>query len=162
MADVKASEIVGELKKAARLYEVFQAAHKMVAVVSELEAKEAQAKASLEALEAEKAKVDKDIDEKVEKANAQVAAAKDEVKKLKDVADLTKEEAQKLLVKAKDEASSIVRNAENEAQKVRNGIAALLAEHRQLQQIVTDLKAVQAQAVEAFKTKREELLKVLN
>src|SRR5689334_7334686 len=102
MEDVKASEVVGELKKAARLFEVFQQAHKMVAVVSSLEQMESQTKARLEVLQAEFDKKTKDMDDMLEQAGkskefmlGQVKKAQEDIKVHQETARQVVEAAQK-------------------------------------------------------------------
>lgn len=160
--DVTASEIVGELKKAARLFEVFQEAHKMVAVVAELEQVKAKAQKQVDALRTERDKMDAEIDEKVNKANVEVIAAKEDVKNMREVLAMTKVEAQKLLSKAQEEATQIVTNAKNQAKEVEDSIASLRGREAEAERDLLIMKASLAMIVDEMHSKKQQILKAFN
>lgn len=162
MADVKASEIVGELRKGERFYEVFREASKVASFFADLELKEATLLKSIKDLEEESKRVDAEIEKRVaqfeqrfKESQARAISVENDAKQVKIMSDET-------LVRAKNEAFAIIANAKKEAELVKANTAKLRQEEKEalekLSAAKTALDAIQSE----MKAKKEQLLKAFN
>lgn len=117
--DIKASEVVGEMKKLRRLFEVLERGEEMIRVLSEQEQRKAAIEKEVAALLAEKAALDKDITAKVEKANKDLNAAAAKVEAAQASVEASDARAQEIVSKAKKQAAEILATAAGECKQLK-------------------------------------------
>ncbi len=112
--DITASEVIGELRKAARLYEVFKRAEEMARVLVDLEKKQKDLETKIAILKVDEENVDKAIDEKVARTNAQLADTLEKVKAAEAQVVNAEKRAMDIVSKAKEEAASVMKQTKVE------------------------------------------------
>jgi hypothetical protein len=106
MSDIKASEVIGELRKAARLYKVFEKAEEMAQILADQEEIFRNLKKQIADAEVVREQTYENIDKEVEKAEKALDAVDAEVAlKKQEVADL-KAEAAKIDRATKEKAQA--------------------------------------------------------
>lgn len=162
MSDLTASEVIGELRKAARQYEIFKKAEEIVQVLVEQEQRRFQLNKEVASLETEKLRVDKQIDERIAKAEEHLEAALKAVKDADAEAAKVKAEAHAVLEQAKKDASEMINKAGEKVAAADKELAHLDTEIKAAKEEVESLAKVKDGMLAEMKAKRDELLKVLN
>src|SRR3990167_9460254 len=160
--NISASEIIGELRRAARMYEVLKRAEEMVMVLANLEGKERQVKANI----AEGEKLLKSFEDKAIEVKSsmdkQRQSAINTVQKMQEEASIVREQASNVLRKAREESSSLVANAKAEVEGMRAYISDLRSETSRAKVEEEAAKAALASVFSEMKVKKEQLLKAFN
>jgi len=166
MADKKptkkmASEVAGELRKAAKLYEAFKNASDAATVLSEYEAREAKLKKDIGKLQSEY----DDLDKACDVVSSDVDAKKFELETLNQMVKNADSEYQSILAasntKAHSEAQSIIASAKSqlalltddvsELKKLEKSINKNIASaEKQYSEVCERIKDVKAEALEAL------------
>jgi hypothetical protein len=160
--EVTASEIINELRRAARSFEVYKEALKVAEFFLDLESQEKAIRKSIDDLAAEKAKMDQSINMQVDEANKKLL----DLKKKQMVAEESIQEvarrADEQMASARKDALAIVAAAQNQAKAIQDSTVALRNEENRVKNDLHDLKQSYAQLVNEMHAKREQLLKAFN
>jgi len=117
--EISNSEIVGNLRKAVRLFKAFEKAGDMAEMFCDYEAKIAKLSSEIDSLSKEK----ENLDSVCEKVATDISSAKDSLKNIegsnKDLTASAEKEANGIISKAKAEALSIIDKANGEVTKIK-------------------------------------------
>jgi cell division septum initiation protein DivIVA len=165
MADKKskkvASEVVGELRKAAKLYEVFKNAADAAELLANFEKNEAALKKSILSLEKDKESLEIVLSEALNEIEAVNAKAKEKSSQSDEVLANAKSEAKDITAKARENANAIIDKAQNEASKIESTISAIKVRERQA---VEDEKKAQSHLTkvnEQIKAAKDKFLEIV-
>jgi uncharacterized phage infection (PIP) family protein YhgE len=160
--EVTASEIINELRRAARSFEVYKEALKVAEFFLDLESQEKAIRKSIDDLAAEKTKMDQSINMQVDEANKKLL----DLKKKQVVAEESIQEvarrAEEQMASARKDALAIVAAAQNQAKAIQDSTVALRNEENKVRNDLHDLKQAYSQLVNEMHAKREQLLKAFN
>jgi hypothetical protein len=160
--NIPASEIVGELRRAGRMYEVLKRAEDMVMVLVNLEDSEktikkniANAEKLLKSLEDKAIEVKSSMDKQKQEATESIL-------KMQEEASMVRTQASDVLRKARDEAASLVAKAKAEVVSIQSIIDNLKKEEKAARQATDAVKGALDSMVAEMRSKREQLLKAFN
>lgn len=162
MADKKqASEVAGELRKAARLYEVFKNAADAAAVLAEYEAREKAHKKNIALL----AKEESELDHSCDIISAKIGTKKTELSILETkVSEADKEyrsilsdsenkaniEAERIIASAKTELESLNTKIQQSKKDVKSLNLKIVSAQNKLDNVLNHIEKVKADALEAL------------
>jgi cell division septum initiation protein DivIVA len=150
MADEKpkkvASGVVGELRKAAKLYEVFKNAADAAELLANFEKNEAVLKKSICSLEKDKESLEIVLSEALDEIKAANAKVKEKSSQSDELLANAKDEAKDITVKARKNANAIINEAQDKVSKIEASISAIKIRERQ--------------AIESEKKAQNDLIKV--
>jgi hypothetical protein len=156
-----ASEVIGELRKATRLYEVFKRAEEMIQVLVEQEKIKAQLQKDIKELTSTKEQMHNDINEQVVTVSKKLAdvTAKYEAMAL-NVKDAEKE-AVVILTQARAKADDLVMKAQAEVEAMKKIIVQLKEEHKKATEDAMLANSTLQKLLDNMKAKKEELQRTL-
>ena len=162
MENITASEIVGELRRAARMYEVLKRAEEMAMVLVNLEGRERILKTSIVEATKELETIKQEVVVVVEELSKKEESTKLTVQKLREDAVEIKKQASEVFKKATEEAANLVANAKSEVEGMRSHISDLRKETDKAKVEVELAKASLASVFAEMKSKKEQLLKAFS
>lgn len=156
---IKASEVAGQLRKMANMYDVFKHAADAATVLDEYEAREKKLKKSVEVVQAEF----DDLDSKCDILYTDVQKHKEVLSNLQDSISAAKENKVRVLhdteVRAKEKADGIVNGAVNELNALKSVIAELNSKFKHRKE---DADKEYSALCEKIKVIKENALKALS
>lgn len=160
--ELTASELAGEIKRMARLYEVFRRADDIAQMLVESEQRKVQLKKDIDVLEKEKETLDSKINKNIEEGNKKVDELGKMLEKKKEEVKAAEEKAASIVAKAKAEAFEIVSKAKAEVQALTNQMASDMDAAMKARRAKEQAKAEMDAMVSEVQRKKNELLKAFS
>ena len=160
--EITASEVMGELRKVARQYEVFKRVEEMLQVLVDYEQRKAALVKEIEVLQKEQARLDSKMDEAVKRANELNKAAEQTFVMANEKAKHVEAKAADVLAKAKADAAALKQMQEVEVAKMKVQIDELKKDAVKANQEAVQAQAARDAMVFDFQQKRNELLKAFS
>lgn len=162
MEQVKASEVVAELRRMARTYELFKRAEEMVQVLVEFEARKRELEKDLaqefkrrDDLELAVAQAKDKYEEDAKAAKKRLAAMEEQIVQNQKVAD-------EVMKKAREQAEWLVWSAKQNVEKIKMTIADLKKEEEAARRGADVAKQALQDFTTELRMKKEQLLKAFN
>jgi len=162
MEQLTASEVVGELRRMSRMYEVFKRAEEMVMVLANLETNENTLKKSIQASQEKLETVEKTIQNTEMGFKLREQEAQKFLQKMQDEAMAIRNQASDKLKDARNEAASLVSNAKEQVQGMQSQVMDLRKTIATLNQEATSAKIALESILQNMQSKKMELLKAFN
>jgi chromosome segregation ATPase len=162
MSEVTASEIVGELKKISRLYEVLKKADEIVSFIAEKERYQRDLEVDISEATRTLASLSKqceDLGDQNDNARKDIEKAKLEYKKIMEDANTR---AASVVSAARSQAASILEAAKVEVKSYKDSLETLKEEKNKAQNELKDLGNMREKLMSEMKARRDEFLRVLN
>lgn len=142
MAEIQITELVGELRRAGRLYEAFRKADEIATILTEHGVHLNNLTSQIEQKTQERDALEKACQEREQVAEVRVEASQKEVEDAKKYASDLMRNADAALAKAKKDAEGIVLDAQKEAEDVVTGVKDQKEAKEKLEREVADLTKV--------------------
>ena len=155
-------EVAGEIKRIARLYEVFKRADEVASLLVESEQRKAQLKKDIAELASEKETLDAKINKNVEEGNKKVDDVGKMLEKKKEEIKEAEEKAVSIVAKAKAEAFEIVSKAKAEVLALTNQMASDMDAAMKAKRAKEQAKAEMDAMISEVQRKKKELLEAFS
>lgn len=160
--ELTASELAGEIKRMARLYDVFRRADDVAQMLVESEQRKTQLKKDIDGLEKEKETLDSKINKNIEEGNKKVDDLGKMLEKKKEEIKAAEEKAASIVAKAKSEAFEIVSKAKAEVLALTNQMASDMDAAMKARRAKEQAKAEMDAMVSEVQRKKKELLEAFS
>lgn len=162
MEKITASEVVGELRKMGRMYEVMKRAEEMVTVIANLEQIEREVKKNISQAEINLQDLEKKYKNTIERMDKLVADAQDRLNKMNKEVEMAKISADDLIRNARHESSQIRSKALAESEVNMKAIQKLRDEEAKAKQDLQIMQTALNQLTVEMHSKRDQILKAFN
>jgi DNA repair exonuclease SbcCD ATPase subunit len=162
MDTVTSSEIIGELRRASRLYEVYKRADDMLTVLVNYEQAERDLQSRVNAAEQALERVEKKAKEVAENSARDVEAAKAEARRILNEAAAVRAQANDVSKKVRADAAATVAQTKEEVLVVRKELENIKKEYAAEVSTLKSLAATREAMVAEMQSKRDQLLKAFS
>lgn len=159
---ITAQEIIGELRRVTRQYEVFKEAEKVATFLSEKETYTKKLEQNIAALELQVKEMNDWLDRLEEEGKAKAAETEALVNKHKKEAESIRIQSEQTLIKAKEDHEAFKQVEAKKQAVVREELASLEREKADLQKKVADLHEQRLNIMKDLDDKHKQFLKVIS
>lgn len=159
---ITASEIIGELRRAKRQYELMERAEEMVSVLLNLEQSEREVQKRIDLAQAALEKIEKQAVDREARAKQELAGAQEEAIRVKQEALQMRDQASEVLRKARTDSANMVSQAKQEVASLKKQLDELKKVIGGEQLLADGLKQAREAMILEMQAKRDQLLKAFS